>query len=62
MDILTIIPFFTKIITAPRTAVANEYNLDKEATSYGDCPHALCLSLLHYEFAKTILNSNKNDI
>jgi hypothetical protein len=60
MDILTIIPLLKSF--ASRTAVANEYNLDKEATSYGDCPHALCLSLLHYEFAKTILNSNKNDI
>ena len=48
---LTIIPLFTKIISASRTDVGNEYKLDKEATSYGDCPHALCLSLHHYEFA-----------
>jgi len=50
MDILTY-HTFTKIISVSRTAVANEYNLDKEATSYGDFPHALCLSLQHYEFA-----------
>jgi hypothetical protein len=46
MDILTIIPFFTEIIIALRTAVVNEYDLDKEATSYSDCPlDALYLSL-----------------
>ncbi|MDQ3976902.1 MAG: hypothetical protein M3264_10290 [Thermoproteota archaeon] len=48
---LIIIPLFTKIISASRIAVGNEYKLDKEATSYGDCSHALCLSLHHYEFA-----------
>jgi hypothetical protein len=46
---LSINPIFTKI-TASRTAVANEYNLDKEATSYDDCLDALRLSLRHYEF------------
>jgi hypothetical protein len=42
----------TKFITALRTAVVNEYSLDKEATSYDDClDDALRLSLRHYEFA-----------
>jgi hypothetical protein len=37
---------FTEIIIALRTAVVNEYDLDKEATSYSDCPlDALYLSL-----------------
>ena len=44
-------PSFTKIITSLRIAYANEYSLDKEATSYGDCLDALRLSLRHYEFA-----------
>jgi hypothetical protein len=48
---LSINPIFTKIITALHTAVANEYSLDKEATSYDDCLDALRLSLRHYEFA-----------
>jgi hypothetical protein len=42
---LSINPIFTKIITALRTAVANEYSLDKEATSYDACLDALRLSL-----------------
>jgi hypothetical protein len=41
----------TKFITALRTAVVNEYNLDKEATSYDDCLDALLLRLRHYEFS-----------
>jgi hypothetical protein len=49
---LSINPIDTKIITALRTAVANEYSLDKEATSYDDClDDALRLSLKPYEFA-----------
>jgi hypothetical protein len=47
---LSINPSFTKITTALRTAVANEYSLDKEATSYDDCLDALRLSLRDYEF------------
>ena len=46
---LSISPIFTKMITALRTALANEYSLDKEATSYDDCFDALHLSLRHYD-------------
>jgi uncharacterized protein (DUF1684 family) len=40
---------FDKLITALRTAVANEYKLDKEQTSYHDILDALRLSLQLYE-------------
>jgi hypothetical protein len=42
---LSINPSFTKIITALHTVVANEYSLDKEATSYDDCVDALRFEL-----------------
>lgn len=47
---LSINPIYTKIITVLRTVVANEYSLDKVATSYDDCLDALRLCLRHYEF------------
>jgi hypothetical protein len=53
---LSINPIFTKITTALRTAVANEYSLDKEATSYDDCLNALLLSLRHYFSASVRIN------
>jgi hypothetical protein len=39
---------FEKLITSLRTAWANEYSLDKEATSYNDLLDALRLSLKGY--------------
>lgn len=40
---------FDKLLTALRTAYANEYKLDKEQTPYHDILDALRLSLLLYE-------------
>ena len=40
---------FDKLLTALRTAVANEYKLSKEETSYHDILDALRLSLQLYE-------------
>ena len=37
-----------KLITSLRTAYANEYNLDKEQTSFNDSLDALRLSLKGY--------------
>ena len=53
---LSINPIFTKITTALRTAVANEYSLDKEATSYDDCLDALLLNLRHYFSTSVCIN------
>ena len=44
---------FYKLVTALRTAVANEYKLDKEATSYDDLIDAFRLSLWFYKRAKS---------
>jgi hypothetical protein len=35
-NLIAISPQFNKLVTALRTAVANEYKLDKEQTSYHD--------------------------
>jgi hypothetical protein len=43
---------FNKLITALRTAVANEYKLDKEQTSYNDILDAFRLSLQFYKRSK----------
>jgi hypothetical protein len=43
---------FDKLITALRTAVANEYKLDKTATSYDDILDAFRLSLTFYKRSK----------
>jgi hypothetical protein len=43
---------FDKLITALRTAVANEYKLDKEVTSYDDLLDAFRLSLTFYKRSK----------
>ena len=40
---------FDKLITGLRTAVANEYKLDKEVTSYDDLLDAFRLSLTFYK-------------
>ena len=42
-------PRFDKVLTALRTAAANEYKLDKEQTSYHDILDALRLSLQLYQ-------------
>lgn len=41
-----------KLLTALRTAVANEYKLDKEQTSYNDILDAFTLSLQFYKRSK----------
>ena len=43
---------FHKLVTALRTAVANEYKLDKEQTSYNDLLDAFRLSLQFYKRSK----------
>jgi hypothetical protein len=43
---------FHKLVTALRTAVANEYELDKEQTSYNDILDAFRLSLQFYKMSK----------
>jgi hypothetical protein len=43
---------FHKLVTALRTAVANEYKLDKEQTSYNDILDAFRLSLIFYKRSK----------
>jgi hypothetical protein len=48
-NLIAIDKTFYKLLTALRTAVANEYKLDKEQTSYHDILDALRLSLQLYE-------------
>jgi hypothetical protein len=43
---------FYKLITGLRTAVANEYKLDKEQTSFNDIVAAFRLSLIFYKRSK----------
>jgi hypothetical protein len=43
---------FDKLLTALRTAVVNEYKLDKQETSYHDILDAFRLSLTFYKRAK----------
>jgi hypothetical protein len=43
---------FDKLLTALRTAVANEYKLDKEATVFDDILDAFRLSLTFYKRTK----------
>jgi hypothetical protein len=43
---------FYKLITGLRTAVANEYKLDKEVTSFDDLVDAFRLSLTFYKRSK----------
>ena len=44
---------YHKLVTALRTAVANEYKLDKEQTSYNDLLDAFRLSLQFYKRSKS---------
>ena len=43
---------FHKLITSLRIAVANEYKLDKEQTSFKDIVDAFRLSLIFYKRSK----------
>jgi hypothetical protein len=43
---------FHKLVTALRTAVANEYKLDKEQTSYNDIMDAFSLECTFYKRTK----------
>jgi hypothetical protein len=43
---------FHKLVSALRTAVANEYRLDKEQTSHNDILDAFRLSLQFYKRSK----------
>jgi hypothetical protein len=43
---------FQKLVTALRTAVANEYEIDKEQTSYNDILDAFRLALPFYKRSK----------
>jgi hypothetical protein len=49
---LVINPIFDKLITALRTAIAEENSLDKQLTSYDDILDAYQLVLKNYEFGK----------
>jgi hypothetical protein len=51
-SLIAIHPSFNKLLTALRTAVANEYKLDKEQTSYNDILDAFRLSLQFYKSNK----------
>jgi len=50
--LLAINPKFDRLITALRTAIAEENSLDKNATSYDDILDAYQLALKNYEFGK----------
>jgi hypothetical protein len=51
--LIAIHPSFEKLLTSLRTAVANEYKLDKEQTSYNDILDAFRLALQFYKRSKT---------
>jgi hypothetical protein len=51
-SLIAIHPTFEKLLTSLRTAVANEYKLDKEQTSYDDILDAFRLSLQFYKRGK----------
>jgi hypothetical protein len=51
-NIVAINPKFGKLITSLRTAVANEYRLDKEATSFNDLMDAFRLAMTFYRLRK----------
>jgi hypothetical protein len=52
-SLIAIHPSFEKLLTSLRTAVANEYKLDKEQTSYNDILDAFRLALQFYKRSKT---------
>ena len=51
-SLIAIHPSFTKLITALRTAVAHEYKLQKEETSYDDILDAFRMALTFYKRSK----------
>jgi hypothetical protein len=51
-SLIAIHPSFDKLLTSLRTAVANEYRLDKTETSFNDVLDAFRLSLTFYKRAK----------
>lgn len=51
-SLVAIHPSFEKLLTSLRTAVANEYKLSKEETSYNDILDAFRLSLQFYKRSK----------
>jgi hypothetical protein len=51
-SLIAIHPTFEKLITSLRTAVATEYKLRKEETSYSDILDAFRLSLQFYKRVK----------
>jgi hypothetical protein len=51
-SLIAIHPSFDKLLTGLRTAVANEYKLDKEVTSYDDIVDAFRLALTFYKRSK----------
>jgi hypothetical protein len=51
-SLIAIHPSFEELLTALRTAVANEYRLDKTETSFNDVMDAFRLSLQFYKRAK----------
>jgi hypothetical protein len=52
-SLIAIHPSFENLLTSLRTAVANEYKLDKEQTSYNDLLDAFRLSLQFYKRRKS---------
>ena len=51
-SLIAILPSFNKLLTALRTAVADEYKLQKDQTSFNDVLDALRLSLQFYKRSK----------
>ena len=51
-SLIAIHPSFDKLLISLRTAVANEYRLDKEVTSYNDILDAFRLSLQFFKRSK----------
>ena len=51
-SLVAIHPSFDKLLTALRTAVADEYKLQKDQTSFNDVLDALRLSLQFYKRSK----------
>ena len=51
-SLIAIHPSFDKLLTGLRTAVATEYKLDKESTSFSDSVDAFRLALTFYKRSK----------
>ena len=51
-SLIAIHPSFNKLLTALRTAVANEYRLDKEVTAFNDVLDSFRLSLQFFKRSK----------